>query len=93
MPIIRQGAAGLAIASENDFDLVISDISMMDGYEFLKARPTNLRHVKMPAIALTGVGRDEDIARARQAGFTTQLIKPLDFDNLLQLARGTIEKG
>jgi PAS domain S-box-containing protein len=88
------GAAGLAIANEADFDLVISDISMpeMDGYEFLQALRTNPRHVKVPAIALTGFGREEDIARTRQAGFTTHLTKPLDFDNLLQLARLTIEK-
>jgi PAS domain S-box-containing protein len=86
--------AGLAIADETDFDLVISDISMpeMDGYEFLQALRTKPRHVKVPAIALTGFGRDEDIARARQAGFTTHLTKPLDFDNLLRLARATIEK-
>jgi two-component system CheB/CheR fusion protein len=88
------GAAGLALADETDFDLVISDISMpeMDGYEFLQALRTNPRHVQVPAIALTGFGRDEDIARARQVGFTTHLTKPLDFDDLLRLARVTIQK-
>lgn len=89
------GKDGLRIAKDGEFDLIISDISMpiMDGYEFLK----NLRsdqpwYSKVPAIALTGFGRDEDMNRARQAGFTTHLTKPLDFDQLVKLARGTLRK-
>jgi two-component system CheB/CheR fusion protein len=82
------GAEGLTVASNSDFDLVISDISMpeMDGYEFLQALRANPRHRATPALALTGFGRDEDVERAREAGFTTHLTKPLDFDNLVKLA-------
>ena len=88
------GAEGLIIAAGRDFDLVISDISMpdIDGYEFLQALRERPGYQDVPAIALTGFGRDEDVERARQAGFTTHLTKPIDFDNLVRLARVSIEK-
>jgi two-component system CheB/CheR fusion protein len=88
------GAEGLTIAAERDFDLVISDISMpdIDGYEFLQALREQPGYKDVPAIALTGFGRDEDEERARQAGFTTHLTKPIDFDNLVRLARVSIGK-
>lgn len=84
------GLEGLQQAMRGEFDLIVSDISMpvMDGYEFLKnLRETEPRYLHIPAIALTGFGREEDITRARQVGFTTHLTKPLDFDQLLRLAR------
>lgn len=89
------GAEGLQIARAGEFDLIISDISMpvMDGYDLLKnLRAAELRYASIPAIALTGFGRTEDVERARLAGFTTHLTKPLDFDHLLRLARGTLQK-
>jgi len=90
--VALSGAEGLSAVGNSDFDLVISDISMpeMDGYEFLQALRANPRYTNTPAIALTGFGRDEDVERARQAGFTTHLTKPLDFDNLVKLARVTL---
>jgi PAS domain S-box-containing protein len=89
------GKEGLQLALDAEFDLIISDISMpvMDGYDLLKnLRTDQQRYASIPAIALTGFGRTEDVERARQAGFTTHLTKPLDFDHLLQLARGTLQK-
>ena len=62
----------------------------MDGYEFLRKLITDQRYKKTPAIALTGFGREEDVERARAAGFTTHLTKPIDFDHLLTLARVTL---
>jgi len=89
------GGEGLRLAKDAEFDLIISDISMpvMDGYEFLKnLRASFPRYVSVPAIALTGFGREEDVERARQVGFTTHLTKPLDFDHLLRLARVTLRR-
>jgi PAS domain S-box-containing protein len=83
------GQAALQIAETADFDLIISDISMpeMDGYEMLARMRAAGRLAAVPAIALTGFGRPEDVARARTAGFTSHLTKPLDFDYLIELAR------
>jgi hypothetical protein len=50
------------------------------------------QYSNVPAIALTGYGRDEDIERARMVGFTTHLTKPLDFSQLLRLARVTLHR-
>jgi two-component system CheB/CheR fusion protein len=88
------GAEGLDAASVSEFDLIISDISMpeMDGYEFLQALRAKPRYGETPAIALTGFGRDEDVEQALEAGFTTHLTKPLDFDNLVKLACITLRR-
>jgi two-component system CheB/CheR fusion protein len=85
----RNGAEGLRLGEDTEFDLIISDISMpvMDGYEFLsnlrKSRP---RYANIPAIALTGFGREEDVEYSRRAGYTIHLTKPLNVDQLLWLA-------
>jgi len=89
------GKEALKLAAGAEYDLIVSDISMpeMDGYEFLQTlRASQPRYLNIPAIALTGFGREEDTEKARRAGFTTHLTKPLDFDHLLQLARVTLRK-
>jgi two-component system, chemotaxis family, CheB/CheR fusion protein len=84
------GHDALQIASEREFDLIISDISMpeMNGYEFLKElRKGESRYGSIPAIALTGFGRERDEEEARKAGFSTHLTKPIDLDAFLEAAR------
>ncbi len=91
----RNGEEGLRMGKDAEFDLIISDISMpvMDGYEFLKnLRESRPRYANIPAIALTGFGREEDVESARQAGFTIHLTKPLDIDQLLWLAWVMLQK-
>jgi CheY-like chemotaxis protein len=36
----------------------------------------------MPAIALTGFGMEQDVARSLAAGFTEHLTKPVNFQKL-----------
>ena len=80
----NNGADALRIASEREFDVILSDISMpgMDGFEFLQ----RLRQIEgreaVPVIAITGFGRTADIQRARAAGFYSHLTKPLNLDAL-----------
>jgi signal transduction histidine kinase/ActR/RegA family two-component response regulator len=87
------GADALRLAEENEFDVILSDISMpeMDGFEFLqKLRKIDGRR-EVPVIAITGFGRTDDIARASAAGFYSHLTKPLNLkvlaEVLQQLAR------
>ncbi|MBA2622303.1 MAG: PAS domain S-box protein [Chthoniobacterales bacterium] len=80
----------LAAASGGMFDLVISDLGLPDGtgnelMEILRARH-GLR-----GIALSGYGMEEDIARSRQAGFSTHLTKPVDFPQLQRALREVTE--
>ena len=88
------GAEALRQTAKADFDLIISDISMpgMDGYELIERLRLEARTADVPAIALTGFGRPEDAERAHQAGFTTHLTKPLNFGQLLNIARITLKK-
>jgi CheY-like chemotaxis protein len=71
----------LRIAEEEHFDILLSDIGLPDGsgLELLK-RIRERRDV--PALALSGFGMDEDIARSRDAGFSEHLTKPVSIDRL-----------
>jgi PAS domain S-box-containing protein len=81
------GANALGIAADNAFDLVVSDISMpgMDGFEFLNRLRAMPNHRQVPAVALTGFGRDEDRKRAKKEGFLSHITKPLNVDSLLEI--------
>jgi PAS domain S-box-containing protein len=85
----RSGEEALALAAENTFDLIISDISMpgMDGYQLLR----KLRQIpsmnNVPAVALTGFGRISDVNRAREEGFAEHFTKPIDIDGLLRTVK------
>ena len=79
------GAEGLRIMAQEEFDVVLSDISMpgMDGFEFLR----NLRRLpgrsEVPVLALTGFGRPEDIERAQAEGFYSHITKPFELEALI----------
>ena len=78
------GADALRIASEREFDVILSDISMpgMDGFEFLRRLRQISGRQHVPVIAITGFGRTDDVKRARAAGFHSHLTKPLNLDAL-----------
>jgi signal transduction histidine kinase/ActR/RegA family two-component response regulator len=89
------GVEALRIASENEFDVILSDISMpeMDGFEFLERLRKIDGRQDVPVIAITGFGRNDDVERARTAGFYSHLTKPVDLQALTevleQLANGS----
>jgi PAS domain S-box-containing protein len=93
------GADALRLASENEFDVILSDISMpeMDGFEFLQRLRKIEGRQHVPVVAITGFGRSDDIERARTAGFYSHLTKPLNLDALAevlnQLARHQRGRG
>src|SRR5688572_9082589 len=94
----RSGREALELARQKNFDLVISDISMpeMDGYELLQKLRSIPQMADIPAVALTGYGRTNDVERALEEGFAEHLTKPLDLDDLLLVVRrltdGTVAK-
>jgi PAS domain S-box-containing protein len=63
------------------FDLILSDIGLPDGngIDLIKQIRTSSQ---VPAIALTGFGMDEDIAKCREAGFNAHMTKPVNFERL-----------
>jgi CheY-like chemotaxis protein len=73
----------IAIASEQPFDIVLSDLGLPDasGYELM----TELREkFSLKGIAVTGSARDSDIERGRAAGFSAHLVKPFSLRTLEQ---------
>jgi PAS domain S-box-containing protein len=85
----RSGLEAIKLASNNNFDLVISDISMpeMDGYQLLRELRQLPSMDRVPALALTGFGRISDVDRAREEGFAEHFTKPLDIDKLLNAVK------
>ena len=83
------GFEALRLARENEFDVVLSDISMpeMDGFEFLNRLRQIPGKQHLPAVALTGFGRPEDVQRANDKGFYAHLTKPFDIQRLAKLLR------
>jgi two-component system CheB/CheR fusion protein len=74
----------LGILTQENVDLLISDISMpeMDGYELLRCVRAIPELALLPAIAISGMQRDDDIANARTAGFSAHLGKPISIERL-----------
>ncbi|MGH7939268.1 MAG: response regulator [Bryobacteraceae bacterium] len=84
---VRTVAGALAAATSHEFDLVISDLGLPDG-----AGTDLMRELRdtygLSGVALSGYGMEEDVARSLRAGFTSHLIKPVDFNQLQRALRG-----
>ncbi|GEM80276.1 PAS domain-containing hybrid sensor histidine kinase/response regulator [Vibrio superstes] len=80
--IANNGQQGIDKIEHNHYDLVLMDIQMpiMDGYEATKL----LRESGYPSpiVAMTANVMDEDIKRARLAGFDDHIGKPINLDKL-----------
>ncbi|EQC49134.1 response regulator receiver domain protein [Bacteriovorax sp. BSW11_IV] len=72
-------------ASPEDFELVISDISMpdMDGLELL--REIKLNDLKQKVYIISGLKNEALVDRARGLGAAGFLDKPIDFNELKEL--------
>jgi PAS domain S-box-containing protein len=79
------GQEGLAVASEWRPEAVICDIGLpgLDGFAVARALRNDISTSAVRLIALTGYGREEDLAQARAAGFDELFVKPADPDKLL----------
>ncbi len=72
-------------------EIIISDLGLpgMSGLEFMTRLRARAEFKDVVAIALSGLGREQDIAGAAQAGFDAHLLKPVDIavlDQTLVLA-------
>jgi PAS domain S-box-containing protein len=91
----HDGGAALEIALAFLPDVVLLDIGLphMDGYEVarqIRQQPT-LRGMML--VALTGYGRDSDREMSRAAGFDRHLVKPADFNRILEILAGVEDNG
>ena len=72
--------------------LVISDLGLPDGTGHDLMRELRAKH-RLRGIALSGFGMEEDVERARSAGFVKHLTKPVDFDSLARTVREVLGDG
>jgi signal transduction histidine kinase/CheY-like chemotaxis protein len=65
--------------------IAVLDIGLpgMDGYALAEKIRSDPRHAGVKLVALTGYGRDADVARAKQAGFDLHVTKPAEPRQLL----------
>jgi PAS domain S-box-containing protein len=82
-------AAALALADENPFDLVVSDIGLPDASGLDLMQQLRDRY-QLPGIAISGFGTDADHRASLAAGFITHLTKPVDPRHLLATIRQTL---
>ena len=68
-------------------EVVLLDIGLpgMDGYEVLKRLRAEGCCEGALIIAVSGYGQPEDLRRSREAGFDRHLVKPVDYDALMEL--------
>jgi signal transduction histidine kinase len=85
--VAHDGPSGLDLISDRHVDLALLDIGLpvMDGYELAQAIHAVPRHANTPLVALTGYGQDQDRRRAKDAGFSEHLVKPVDIERLGRL--------
>ena len=88
--VATSGAGGIAlIESENDFDVVVTDMKMdeVDGLEILRKSKEELPDAEV--IVVTGHGSITSAVTAMQHGANTYLSKPLDINEL----RAAVQKA
>ncbi len=79
--VATTASAARSLASEQVFDVIVSDVGLPDasGYDLM----TELRDLyAIKGIAVTGSGAASDIARAKVAGFSMHLTKPVTLRRL-----------
>jgi len=82
--VAKDGLQGVTLTAQEKPDLVLMDISLpvMDGYEATRnIRKTNQA---LPIIGLSAHAMQGDADKARAAGLTDYMTKPLDEDLLLK---------
>lgn len=79
--VATSASAALALASQNQFDVIVSDVGLPDasGYELMAQMR---ERYAMKGIAVTGSSRAADVERGREAGFSMHLTKPVSLRNL-----------
>ena len=79
------GARGIELAEQSSFDVIVSDVGMpdIDGHQMMSEIRKGQTNANTPSIALTGYGTLRDVEKAKSAGFTLHLRKPIDLQALI----------
>jgi len=82
--VAHDGLAALEAARGNHPEIVLLDISMpgVDGLGVVRRLRQDPRFARVPFVAVTGRGSEEDRRASREAGFDEHLIKPVALESL-----------
>ena len=89
------GRAALEQLAAGEFDVLVADVVLpdMDGYDLLRSARALPRYANLPAVAVSGLARDKDVAHARASGFDAHLGKPLSVERLTGTIRDLLQSG
>lgn len=84
--VAYDGPSALAIAAESPPDIAVLDLGLptISGYEIGRQLRSRLGS-DIQIIALSGWGRDEDLAKSREAGFDFHFTKPAGAEMIVEL--------
>ena len=87
LKVATDGQMGLAMAKEEDFDLVVSDVMMpgMNGFELTKRLKNKFETCHIPVILLTALSTDDKVLEGTESGADAYITKP--FSPQLLVAR------
>lgn len=92
---VKNGEQVMQLLDKEDFDILLLDINMpiMDGMECVKAiRELNdKKKASLPVVAITGNAKNYSETDFKEAGFNDALMKPLNFDRLVNVVKGLTE--
>ncbi len=91
----QDGMDGLRKVTSDDYDLALVDINMpvMDGLKLISLIRQEQRLQSMPIVVITTEGADEDRERALALGADEYLTKPIQANQVLQVAKGLLKLG
>ena len=85
MQVCTDAASGLAAAAAHPPDLLLLDMQLpdADGCDLLQRMRAHATLAGVPAVVVSAAARNDDLARARSAGFIGYWTKPLVVDEVL----------
>jgi PAS domain S-box-containing protein len=85
--VAYDGQTAIELASEIRPDVILLDIGLpgMSGYEVVRRLRTDTALRNILFIAISGYGQDEDIRKAKEAGFDNHLVKPINYHTLMEV--------
>lgn len=86
------GATGLRLALENDYDLILLDL-MLPGMSGLEVCRALRREKRTPIIVLTARDSTEDKVAGLDAGADDYVTKPFEIEELLARVRAALRRG
>ena len=93
---VKNGEQVLQILDKEPFDILLLDINMpvMDGMECVKKVRglSDKTKAKMPVVAITGNAKNYTEEEFKAAGFDDVLVKPLNFDRLVEIVNELTEE-